>query len=112
MVCFVFFRALREKKENDASPKLTVQAVVRELRADVSHASHPVAGDITGAHGYHTTMDTTYTAVFGVESGDQLTFTVGGDDYRDLREGDAGWLMFQGTRYLGFDRVSEWQNTL
>ena len=61
-----------------------------------------VAGDPTGAHGFHTTTDCV--VAFQVESGDKLKFSVSGSAYRMLSEGDYGRLTFQGTRYLGFER--------
>ena len=47
---------------------------------------------------------TTYYATFQVESGDRMELEVDGSDYGMLVEGDIGKLMFQGTRYLGFER--------
>ena len=47
---------------------------------------------------------TTYYATFQVESGDRMELEVDGSDYGMLVEGDMGKLMFQGTRYLGFER--------
>jgi hypothetical protein len=44
---------------------------------------------------------------FEVESGDRMEFHVAGHEYGMLIEGDTGNLTFQGTRYLGFDRVSD-----
>ena len=41
---------------------------------------------------------------FQVESGDRMEFCVPGKEYGMLAEGDTGKLMFQGTRYLGFER--------
>jgi len=74
-------------------------------RADVSHHHHENAGDTTGAHGYHTTTSTTYYVTFQVESGDRMELSVNGGEYGMLLEGDHGKLSFQGTRYLGFERI-------
>lgn len=90
--------------QNNHSPRLTVTAMVAAKRADVSHHSHGVAGDITGAHGYTTTSSTSYYVTFQVESGDRMEFSVTGAEYGMLVEGDMGRLSFQGTRYLAFER--------
>ena len=90
--------------QNNHSPRLTVAAMVVSKRTDVSHHSDPVAGDITGAHGYTTSSFTSYYATFQVESGDRMEFSVTGAEYGMLAEGDMGRLSFQGTRYLAFER--------
>ena len=47
------------------------------------------------------------TTTFDVESGDQMEFSVYGEEYGMLAEGDEGKLTFQGSRYLGFERAIE-----
>ena len=42
---------------------------------------------------------------FQVDSGDRMEFSVTGQDYGMLIEGDRGTLSFQGTRYQGFERI-------
>lgn len=97
---FAIISIVRQWVQNNNSPRLTVEALV------VSKCTHtsqqPVAGDPTGAHGFHTTTDCV--VAFQVESGDKLKFSVSGSEYRMLAEGDRGRLTFQGTRYLGFER--------
>ena len=90
--------------KNNHSPRLTVTAMVVSKRTDVSHHSHGMAGDMTGAHGYTTTSSTSYYVTFQVESGDRMEFSVRGTEYGMLAEGDMGRLSFQGTRYLAFER--------
>ncbi len=90
--------------KNNASPRLTVEAVVVSRRADTRVHQDPVAGDPTGAHGFHTHHNTFYYATFQVESGDRMELPVTGPEYGMLAEGDRGRLTFQGTRYLGFER--------
>ena len=60
--------------ENNHSPRLTVTAEVVSKRTDVTHHSHANAGDMTGAHGYHTSSSTWYYVTFQVESGDRMEF--------------------------------------
>ena len=97
---FAVVSIVRQWVQNNNSPRLTVEALVVSKRTHTSQ--QPMAGDPTGAHGFHTTTECIVT--FQVESGDQLKFSVSGGEYRTLAEGDRGRLTFQGTRYLGFER--------
>lgn len=98
-------QGLRTWNKNNHSPRLTVAATVVSKRTEVSHHSHANAGDMTGAHGFHTTSSTSYYVTFEVESGDRMEFSVAGTEYGMLAEGDTGRLSFQGTRYLAFERT-------
>lgn len=98
-------QGLRTWNKNNHSPRLTVAATVVSKRTEVSHHSHANAGDMTGAHGFHTTSSTSYYVTFEVESGDRMEFSVAGTEYGMLAEGDTGRLSFQGTRYLAFERI-------
>lgn len=89
---------------NNNSPILTVDAVIVSKREDVSVHRHGNAGDVTGAHGYHTTSSTTYYVTFEMENGERKELHVSGKEYGLLAEGDSGKLTFQGTRYKGFER--------
>lgn len=100
----VIVRGVGQWNRNNHSPRLSVEATVVAKRADVSHHQHANAGDVTGAHGYHTTSSTTYYVTFQVVSGDRMELCVSGSEYGMLAEGDFGMLSFQGTRYLGFER--------
>lgn len=98
-------RGIGQWNRNNHSPQLTVEATVVTKRLDVSHTQHANAGDQTGAHGYHTSSSTDYYVTFQVESGDRMEFHISGQEYGMLMEGDTGRLTFQGTRYLGFERI-------
>ena len=93
-------RGLTQWKRNNDSPRLTVPAAVVAKRADVSRRRHGGAGN---HHHYHTS--TAYFVTFEVESGDRMELYVAGPEYGTLVEGDRGKLTFQGTRYLGFERL-------
>ena len=54
---------------------------------------------------HHTSHSTTYYVTFQVESGDRMELHVTGQEFGLLVEGDQGKLTFQGTRYLGFERM-------
>lgn len=73
-------------------------------RQNTTHHNQPNAVDMSGAHGYHTTISTTYYVTFQVESGDRMEMSVSGSEYGTLAEGDKGTLTFQGTRFLTFNR--------
>ena len=98
-------RGIRQWHKNNNSPRLTVEARVVSRRSDTHVSNTPVAGDASGAHGFSTTSTTAYYATFEVESGDRMEFTVPHSEYGYLAEGDFGRLTFQGTRYLGFQRI-------
>ena len=103
VILVVCIRGIAHWSRNNHAPRLTVEATVVAKRTDVSLHRHPVTGDTSGAHGFHTTTASTCYATFQVESGDRMELQVG-RDYGLLAEGDRGRLTFQGTRYLGFER--------
>jgi len=86
--------------KNNNSPRLTVTATVVAKRTNISRRRHSGAND---HHHYHTS--TTYYVTFEVESGDRMELEMDGSEYGLLVEGDRGSLTFQGTRYLGFERM-------
>ena len=104
LIIFTIIRGIGEWNKNNQSPRLTVPASVTAKRTNVSRHQHANAGDVTGAHGFHSTSTTSYYVTFQVESGDRMELSVTGREYGMLSEGDAGRLSFQGTRYLGFER--------
>ena len=99
MMIVMFVHIVKEKRKNDASPRLSVPATVVTKRTNVSHRHHHGANDMD-----YCTTDTTYYVTFQVGSGDRMELRMTGRDYGMLFEGDRGTLHFQGTRYLGFDR--------
>lgn len=104
VIVLVAVRGIGTWNQNNHSPRLTVPAVLVSKRTEVSRHSHANAGDVSGAHGYHTTTSTWHYATFQFASGDRMEFPVNGSEYGMLAEGDEGELTFQGTRYLGFER--------
>ncbi|MDE7354217.1 MAG: DUF2500 domain-containing protein [Acetatifactor sp.] len=100
----IIVKGISTWNKNNNSPRLTVAAEVVSKRIDVPHHRHANAGDLTGAHGYHTTFSTWYYVTFQVDSGDRMELSVSGSEYGMLVDGDRGKLSFQGTRYLSFER--------
>ena len=97
----IVIRSLMQWNKNNHSPKLTVDATVVTKRTNVSRHHHNHGTNHMG----HTTTSTTYYATFQVESGDRMELQVDGYEYGMLVEGDHGKLSFQGTRYIGFERM-------
>jgi len=96
----VAVKGIGQWNKNNHSPRLTVPVTVvaKRTNVDVSHDCGP------GEH-HHTSSSTTYYVTFQVESGDRMEFHVAGHEYGMIIEGDQGRLTFQGTRYLGFERL-------
>ncbi len=85
--------------KNNHSPRLTVEAKVVAKR---NHTGVHTTG--TGTHRHRTTTSTYY-VTFEVASGDRMELQMSGGEYGFLVEDDVGMLTFQGTRYLGFERM-------
>ena len=68
IIIFSIIQGISTWHKNNNSPRLTVPAVIVAKRTDVSHHQHANAGDMSGAHGFHTTSSTTYYVTFQVES--------------------------------------------
>ena len=93
-------RGIGRWNKNNNSPRLTVPAPVVAKRTNVTRHRH---GGANGHHHHHTS--TSYYVTFQVDSGDRMELDVAGEEYGLLVEGDRGNLSFQGTRYLGFERL-------
>lgn len=101
MFIVIAVKGISQWNKNNHSPRLTVPATVVAKRTNVSHHHHGHgAGDM-----HHTTHSTTYYVTFQVDSGDRMELHVAGQEFGLLVEGDRGKLTFQGTRYLGFERI-------
>ena len=94
---FAFVNIVKEWHKNNNSPRLTVPARIVAKRTNVSRHKN------ASGHGHHTS--TTYFVTFEFESTDRLELRLRGNEYGLLVEGDHGKLTFQGTRYLGFERI-------
>ena len=105
VMIFMIVRGIGEWSKNNNSPRLTVEAEAVSRRTQTSTSQTPVAGDASGAHGFHTQYDTLYYITFQVESGDRMEFRLSGREYGMIVEGDRGRLTFQGTRFLSFERT-------
>lgn len=97
MFIFVFVKMFSQWNKNNKAPMLNVQAAVVDK---YTHHSH--SGD-----DHHSS--TSYYVVFEVQSGDRMEFHVTRPQYGQLIEGDFGILVFQGTRFLEFQRMNAGQ---
>lgn len=87
-VCFQIVKNMTEWFRNNQSPKETCRAKV------VAKRTH-VFGNEVARTNYYVTFEW---------EGKRQEFRVRSDEYALLAEGDQGTLVFQGTRFLGFDR--------
>ncbi len=101
LIAFHAVQGAIQWKENNESPVLTVEATLVTKRDEI-HRHHHTENDQL--------MSTTYSnyyATFQLESGDRMEFQINGKEYGLLVEKDFGKLTFQGTRYLGFERINK-----
>ena len=94
-------KGISQWNKNNHSPRLTVPATVIAKRTNVSHHHHNHGNNVH----HHSSTSTSYYVTFQVESGDRMELHMAGHEYGLLIEGDSGNLTFQGTRYLGFERI-------
>lgn len=102
LVIVNIIKGIKTWNYNNAQPVLKVIAKVVSKRIEVSHNSSHTGGNMNQVNNYDYT---TYYVTFEVESGDRMEFKLKGDEYGLLVEGDKGNLNFQGSRYLGFNRI-------
>lgn len=95
-------RGFTQWNKNNHSPRLTVEATVVAKRGNTTRHHHNGAS----GHHYHT-YNNTYYATFQFDSGDRVELQMPGNEFGLIVEGDKGKLTFQGTRFLGFERI--WQ---
>ena len=91
-------RGFKTWTRNNNSPRLTVHARVINKRTQVGHHH-------SGTEHHHTHTYTKYFVTFEVDSGDRMELAVSGEESGLMVEGDEGALSFQGTRFLGFERL-------
>ncbi len=89
----VIVRGLSQWSSNNASPVVTVPAVVVTKRAHTWGGS----GDSSASTSYHVT--------FEVPGGERVELPVPAREFGQLAEADRGSLTHQGTRFKAFDRI-------
>ncbi len=103
IIIFSVFKGIGQWHKNEQSPKLSVSAIVKSKRTNVSRRSNMHHHQENLQH-HSSTSHTSYFVTFEFESGDRMEFHVSGNEYGLLSEADIGILTFQGTRYLEFER--------
>jgi hypothetical protein len=96
----ILVRGISEWNSNNHSPKLGVEATCVSKRTSVTHHNEPVAGDISGAHGYTHSSSTTYYASFEVESGDRMEFPYIRTAIRQVKRRRYGDSVISGNKIL------------
>lgn len=96
LVLVVIIKEIRQWNKNNHSPRLTLVAQVVAKRVDMGRRRS----------NRNVVTSSKYYATFEVESGDRMELVLPGQEYGLLAEGDWGRLSFQGTRFLGFDRMA------
>ena len=81
IIIFSLVRGIITWNKNNQSPRLTVSVVVAAKRENITHHQHANVGDLSSAHGFHTTTSTSYYVTFLVESGDRIELCVSGTEY-------------------------------
>jgi hypothetical protein len=99
LIIYRFVSVERDRRRNNNSPVLTVNASVVTKRTDISNYHNHSMNSVD-----HMNSSTSYYTTFQVESGDRMELSLSGNDFGMLVEGDSGRLTFQGTRFLRFDR--------
>ncbi len=98
MFVYTFSQTIKEKKKNDNSPRLTVNAKIVDKRSDMHRHHH------NHNHHHHHHYSYSYYVTFEFDSGDRAELHVPQNEFGILVVGDCGDLTFQGTRYLSFVR--------
>ena len=99
-------RGLYVWMRNNRAPQVTVEARVVAKRMKVSgHGGTMMANRVSAMNTIHSSTYTHYFVTFELEDGKRLELGVKDPEYGMLSEGDRGRLSYQGTRYIGFERI-------
>ena len=102
----VIGRGLYVWMRNNRAPQVTVEARAVAKRMKVSgHGGTMMANRVSAMNTIHSSTYTHYFVTFELEDGKRLELGVKDPEYGMLSEGDRGRLSYQGTRYLGFERI-------
>lgn len=90
----IIFMAISTYVKNENSPVISTKAKLIKKKRDVSTN--------TDADGVMASSET-LRLIFGLDTGSELKFIVGGHVYKSVPENEWGTLTFQGTRFLKFE---------
>lgn len=94
---FIYLQTMHNVRKNREAPVLTVEARVVDKREEF-HERRTYGG-------FDYPAETCYYAVFEVESGDRMKFSISVNEYWALTKEDFGKLTFKGTRFGSFKRI-------
>jgi len=89
-IIFIVVKIQSQRAENNGKPVLSEHARI------VTKRPRTGGGNI---------VSTSYYVTFELPTGERREFSVKGDEYGMLVENDEGLLTYQGTRYMGFQRL-------
>ena len=92
LFAFLIIRGIVTWSKNNNSPKISANARIVAKRAHVFGGMN------------NTSASTSYYATFEFDTGDRLELQIYNNEFGLLAEGDKGVLIFQGTRFLSFQR--------
>ena len=101
VIAVTVIKGLLGWKKNNNQPILNVNATVVSKRENFRRSAN------THNNHHMGTGHTSYFVTFQFDSGDRLELQVKGKEYGMMVEGDAGVLVFQGTRFHSFDRFTD-----
>lgn len=92
---------LRQWIKNRRSPRIVSVAIIlnKHIEKQYIHRKR------NASPGMHTRRMQIYYVLFKLESGEKIELRVNKIQYSELRKGYKGKLTFQGTKYIGFERV-------
>ncbi|MCF0117318.1 MAG: DUF2500 domain-containing protein [Bacilli bacterium] len=93
-IIYSFGKHVKEKKKNDNSPILDINATAVDKREKING-------------GQHCQVQVRYYVTFEFDNGERCELEVKSYDYSMIVKGDEGTLSFQGTRFLSFDRYKK-----
>lgn len=83
------------------SPRIAVQATISDKRIQKDYVSR----QRNAAPGMHSHRMLTYYVTFDLETCEHIELRVSKLKYAELKKGSSGKLTYQGTRYIGFERL-------
>ena len=87
--------------KNKRPPRIVVHSAISNKRIQMDN----VYRLRNAAPGMRTHKLITYYVTFDLETGEQIELRVSKLKYSELRKGCKGKLTFQGTRYIGFEKI-------
>ncbi len=98
-IIFVWVSIFKQMRKDNNSPRIRVPAKVIAKRESIRRSS----GSMNDHH-RSSSVSTSYYATFEVDTGDRMELHLMGSEYGLLVEGDEGFLTFQGSRFVSFER--------